>query len=150
MSRIFALIGFGLFAAAFFLPGIKEARSAPSDQGIRGYLCAYTTLSLPWTSDGARMLYQKPVEFVAILLSGWINPVFLIAFVLLLINPHNRLAGVLRIALLFMFIACWVVFYNEHLQPRAGYFLWTGGMLLTLFAGKVFASQARRQPAYIG
>ena len=150
MSRILALIGFGLFVAAFFLPGVKEAHSAPSDQGIRGYLCAYTTLSLPWTSDGARMLHHGPVEFFAILISGWINPIFVITFVLLLINPDNRLAGVLRNLLLFMFIACWVVFYKEHLHPRAGYFLWTGGMLLTLFAGKVFPSQARSQPVYIG
>jgi hypothetical protein len=150
MSRVLSLIGFGVFVAAFFLPGVKEAGSASSDRGIPGYLCAYATLALPWTADGTRMLHQEPVKFFAILISGWISPVFVITFVLLLINPNNRLAGALRILLLLMFVACWVVFYNVHLYPRAGYFLWTGAMLLTLFATKLFPSPARPQPVHIG
>ena len=150
MARLIAVIGFLVFAGSFFLTGVKEAVAAPSDRGIPGYLCAYMTIVLPWTSDGMRMLHHEPVDYFAILFSGWINPVFLITFVLLLINPRNRLAGILRIVLIFMFIACWIVFYYEHLHPRLGYFLWTAAMLLVLFAGKLFPGRHGPESVHIG
>lgn len=165
MARLIAVIGFLLFAATFLPPdwrpistskvsgmltAVKEAVAAPSDKGIPGFLCAYMTIVLPWTSDGLRMLRHEPVDYFAILLSGWINPVFLIAFVLLLINPGNRVAGILRIVLIFMFAACWIVFYYEHLHPRAGYFIWTAAMLLVLFAGKLFPRSRAPQAVHIG
>ena len=164
-ARVISVIGFLFFAATFLPPdwrpiagskasamtvAVKEATAAPSDRGIPGYLCAYMTIVLPWTSDGMRMLRHEPVDYFAILLSGWINPVFLITFVLLLINPRNRLAGVLRIVLIFMFAASWIVFYYEHLHPRLGYFLWTGAMLLTLFAGKLFPGRRAPEAVHIG
>jgi len=164
-ARVISVIGFLFFAATFLPPdwrpiagskasamtvAVKEATAAPSDRGIPGYLCAYMTIVLPWTSDGMRMLRHEPVDYFAILLSGWINPVFLITFVLLLINPRNRLAGVLRIVLIFMFAACWIVFYYEHLHPRLGYFLWTGAMLLVLFAGKLFPGRRAPEAVHIG
>jgi hypothetical protein len=165
MARLIAVIGFLLFAATFLPPdwrpistskvsgmltAVKEVVAAPSDKGIPGFLCAYMTIVLPWTSDGLRMLRHEPVDYFAILLSGWINPVFLIAFVLLLINPRNRLAGILRIVLIFMFAACWIVFYYEHLHPRAGYFIWTAAMLLVLFAGKLFPGRRAPEAVHIG
>jgi hypothetical protein len=165
LARVISIIGFLLFAATFLPPdwrsiagskasamtvAVKEAAAAPSDRGIPGYLCAYTTIVLPWTSDGMRMLHHEPVDYFAILLSGWINPVFLITFVLLLINPRNRVAGILRIVLIFMFGACWIVFYYEHLHPRLGYFLWTAAMLLTLFAGKLFPGRRAPEAVHIG
>ena len=164
-ARVISVIGFLFFAATFLPPdwrpiagskasamtvAVKEATAAPSDRGIPGYLCAYMTIVLPWTSDGMRMLRHEPVDYFAILLSGWINPLFLITFVLLLINPRNRLAGVLRIVLIFMFAACWIVFYYEHLHPRLGYFLWTGAMLLVLFAGKLFPGRRAPEAVHIG
>lgn len=162
MSRVISLIAFLLFVVSFYPPdwrpfagsqastmliAVKEANATARDRGIPGFLCAYTTLALPWTADGIRMLRQEPVEFFAILFSGWINPLFIITFIILLINPNSRLGGILRIVLIFMFAACWIVFYNEHLHPRAGYFLWTAAMLVALFAGKFFPS--RSQPANI-
>src|SRR5262249_568064 len=132
MARLIAVIGFLVFAATFLPPdwrpisgskasamltAVKEAAAAPSDKRIPGFLCAYVTIVLPWTSDGLRMLRHEPVDYFAILLSGWINPVFLFTFLLLLINPRNRVAGTLRIVLLCMFAACWIVFYYEHLRP---------------------------------
>jgi len=165
LARMVSVIGFLLFAATFLPPdwrpiagskasamtvAVKEATAAPSDRGIPGYLCAYMTIVLPWTSDGMRMLHHEPADYFAILLSGWINPVFLVTFVLLLINPRNRLAGILRILLIFMFAACWIVFYYEHLHPRLGYFLWTAAMLLVLFVGKLFPGRRTPESVHIG
>ena len=163
IGRLIAVMSFVLFAASFYPPnlwpisgtaasslviGVREANAAPSEIGIPGYLCAYATLFAPWGADGLRMLHQDPVNYFAILMSGWINPLLLITFVLLLINPNSRLGGILRIVVVLMFAACWVVFYKEHLHPRPGYFLWTAAMLLALFAGKLFPG--RRTPVHIG
>jgi hypothetical protein len=131
------LLGMVLFVVSFFLIAVREAGAAPSDSGMRGYTCAYVALLSPWGSDGLRMLREGPVDYFAILLSGWINPVFLITVVVLLVRPKGSLAGVLRITLLIMFLACWIVFYKEHLHPREGYFLWTAAMLLVLFSSKL-------------
>jgi len=134
---ILVLAGLVLFTVSFFLTAVKEASASPSASGFPGYLCAYTALLSPWGSDGLRMLRQGPLEYFAILFSGWINPVFLITLVLLLVKPNGRLGAILRIVTVLMFAACWIVFYNEHLRPRIGYFVWTGAMLLALFAGKL-------------
>jgi hypothetical protein len=140
---ILFLAGMVLFVVSFFLIAVREAGATHSDSGMRGYTCAYVALLSPWGSDGLRMLREGPVDYFAILFSGWINPVFLITVLVLLIRPTGNLAGVLRGVVLVMFLACWIVFFKEHLHPRAGYFLWTVAMLLVLFSGKLVRSGAR-------
>ncbi len=132
MNRVLLLIGMVLYIASFFLTAVKDAYASPSASGYPGYLCAYLTLLTPWGHDGMRMLQRDPLGYFGILFSGWINPVFLITVVLVL--RHKRLGAILRIVLLLMFVACWVVFYKEHLRPQIGYFLWTAAMLLALFS----------------
>jgi hypothetical protein len=134
---ILILLGMVLFVVSFFLIAVREAGATQSGSGMRGYTCAYVALLSPWGSDGLRMLREGPVDYFAVLFSGWINPVFLLTVVVLLIRPSGALAKVLRGVLLVMFLACWIVFYKEHLHPRAGYFLWTAAMLLALFADKL-------------
>jgi hypothetical protein len=56
----------------------------------------------------------------------------------------------LRIVLIFMFTACWIVFYYEHLHPRLGYFLWTAAMLLVLFGGELFPGRRTPESVHIG
>ncbi len=142
--RILILLGLVLFVASFFLVAVREAGATQGEAGIRGYTCAYVALLAPWGSDGLRLLRQGPVDYFAILFSGWINPVFLIAAVAVLIRPQGRFAGVLRMVLLVMFVAPWIVFYKEHLHPREGYFLWTAAMLLVLFSSKIGAGRAEK------
>jgi hypothetical protein len=134
INRILLLIGMVLYIGSFFLIAIKDAQASPSASGYAGYWCAYVTLLSPWGHDGLRMLQESPVDYFAVLISGLINPVFLITVVLLLRKPNSRLAATLRVVVLCMFAACWIVFYKEHLRPQAGYFLWTAAMLLVLFS----------------
>jgi hypothetical protein len=140
---ILFLAGMTVFVVSFFLIAVRETGATQSGSGMRGYTCAYVALLSPWGSDGLRMLREGPVDYFAILFSGWINPVFLITVVVLLIRPRGSLAGVLRGVLLVMFLACWIVFYKEHLHPRAGYFLWTAAMLMVLFAHLLAGPGAR-------
>lgn len=132
ISRIVFSLGIILYIASFLLTAVKDAYAAPGAEGYVGYLCAYVSLVLPWVSDGIRILQSDPLSYFGILLSGWTNPVFLVTIVLLL--RKKRLGAILRIVLLFMFAACWIVFYREHLHPQIGYFLWTAAMLLALFS----------------
>jgi hypothetical protein len=143
---ILIFLGLVLFAVSFRLVAVRQGGAGPGDPGMRGYTCAYVTLLSPWGSDGLRMLREGPVEYFAVLFSGWINPVFLITTILLLIRPNGGLAGTLRVILLIMFLACWIVFYKEHLHPREGYFLWTAAMLLVLFSSKLIRPAGRPVP----
>ncbi len=131
--RILILLGMVLYVVSFFLTGVKDAAAAPGTKGMPGYECATTTLMAPWGSEGLNLLRETPVDFFALLFSGWINPLFVITVVVLLVRPHGWLAWTLRIVLLAMFIAPWIVFYKAHLHPQGGYFLWTAAMALVLF-----------------
>lgn len=131
---ILVVLGFAIFAAAFYLPAIKEVSASASDKGIVGYKCAILALELPWGNDGAKILHDSPGMYFSILISGWINPVFLIVLGLVLIKPGSRVFWALRVVVLLMFIACWVVFIQMHFRPQLGYYLWMAGILLALFS----------------
>jgi hypothetical protein len=135
--RILILVGMVLFLISFRLIAVREASATPADAGMRGYTCAYVTLMAPWGSDGLRMLREGPLDYFAVLISGWINPVFVITAIALFVQPTGGFARTLRVIVILMFVACWVVFFKEHLHPREGYFLWTGSMLLVLFSDKL-------------
>jgi hypothetical protein len=141
--RILILLGLALYVASFFLTAVKDAKTSA---GMSGYKCATTALLAPWGGDGLNMLRETPVDYFALLFSGWINPVFFVAAVAFLIRPQGKFAGVLRIVLLVMFIACWIVFYRAQLRPAAGYFLWTAAMLLVLFSSKLVRPTGRPVP----
>src|ERR1700686_468534 len=121
-----------LFVASFFVTavgGVYGGRIAPS---ILGYECASMTLFAPWGPDGLRSLREEPLLYIALLLSGWINPVFLITMVLLRKKSTTNAGGKLRIVLLLMLPVCWIVFSKEHARPGFGYFFWPAAMVLAL------------------
>jgi hypothetical protein len=131
---IFVLVGMALYIAAFFLIAARDANPSRGTTGYPGWFCAFITLVNPWGQDGLNLLRQGAVQYFSVLFSGWINPLFLITLLVSLLRPKGRLAFVLRIVLLLMFPACWIVFYNVSLYPREGYFVWILGMLLVTFA----------------
>lgn len=131
---ILVLLGFAIFVAAFFLPAIKEVSASANDKGIIGYKCALLALELPWGSDGAKILHDTPGMYFSILISGWINPAFLIVLVLVLIRPASRVFWALRVLVALMFVACWIVFGQIHFRAQIGYYLWMAGILLALFS----------------
>lgn len=131
---ILVVLGLALFSAAFYLPAVKEVSASATDKGIVGYKCALLALELPWGKDGFKILHDTPGMYFSILISGWINPAFLIVLVLVLIKPGSRVFWALRVVVLLMFIACWVVFSQVHLHPQMGYYLWMAGILLALFS----------------
>jgi len=83
------------------------------------------------------MLRNNPLEFFSLLISGWINPLFLITIILMSRKRFSQPIAILKIIILLMIPFCWIVFYYEKLYPREGHFLWVIGMLLTLFSSKL-------------
>jgi hypothetical protein len=134
------LAGIAMFAVSFILPAVKEAKASPSSPGIPGFTCASITLQLPWSKDGRGILRESPLEYFAILFSGWINPLFIVTLLLVLIKPRWRPIVVLRYTVTGMFVFCWIVFFQFHLYPRQGYVLWMVGILLALYSNRISGS----------
>ena len=131
-GRIVLLVAMALYGASFFLSAVLDSPGSSIASPIPGYICAYMTLLFPWTRDGVRSGQDHPLQYVAMLLSGWINPMFLITMGFLL--KKRNVGETMRIVLLLMVPACWLVFSEVHMRPTYGYFLWTAAMLLALFS----------------
>jgi hypothetical protein len=131
---ILVVLGFALFVTAFFLPAVKDVNAGPKDTGVSGYKCASLALRIPWGKEGQGLRHSSPLQYFSILISGWINPAFLLALIFVLVKPGSGFGWVLRVMVALMFIACWVVFSQVHLRPQIGYWLWMLGILLALFS----------------
>ncbi len=74
------ILGFLIYAAAFFLPACREsvANGVRTPDTYKGWFCALITLT---NSFSLKVWHSK--DFLAVL-SGWINPLILIYLVLLI------------------------------------------------------------------
>ena len=68
---------------------------------------------------------------MAALVTGWINPLFLVTL-WYLVRGRRDTVGSLRIALFLMILCCWVVFYAFEMYPREGFLVWVVGMGLVV------------------
>lgn len=146
-NAILVVVGMAIYIGAFFLIAAREVHASAGNSGYPGWFCAFDTLVAPWGHDARSTIGEDPVQFFSMLISGWINPLFLATLAVALVWPKSRLGFVLRILVLLMFIACWVVFYKMTLYPREGYFLWTLGMLLVMFSAP--GARAPREAAKV-
>ncbi len=73
----------------------------------------------------------KNVSFFSV---GWINPIFSITMILMLVNRTPRLTTIFRYIVLLFILLCWVGLIYRDAYPREGYFLWTAGIVLVLFS----------------
>ncbi len=147
------LAGITLFSISFFLTGVWDSK--PPADPIPGWYCAgfalRTTQGLiqrGWPSNSWIFQYRQ-FEFFSLLVSGWINPLFVIAAILVVIQKDRRPFRILRILLLAILPFCWVVFIYERFYPREGYLLWTIGMILVLFSNEL-ARLAQRKTTQTG
>lgn len=139
-----------IYVISFFL--VAEQFSYFHKSGLYGYFDAIDSLVVPWSniSFGQGGVFHTRFEWLALLLSGWINPVFLIATALELFGKQLRLFSPLKTAVILMIPFCWIVFYYEDDRPREGHFVWIAGMLIVLFSAKLssmLARNERRSPA---
>jgi hypothetical protein len=129
------LAGLALFAVSFNMVAVKDASSKGNTAGILGYKCATLSLSAPWGgSDSVKMRHDSPIQWFSLLISGWINPAFILGLLVMFVAPNQRWAVVLRCLVALMFVFCWIFFYKVHLAPLQGYYLWMTGILLALLS----------------
>jgi hypothetical protein len=129
------LAGVVLFAASFNMVAVKEASNKGNTAGLLGYKCATLSLSAPWGGkDSVQMRRQTPLLWFSLLISGWINPAFLLGLVIMFAAPNQRWSLALRCLVALMFVACWIFFYKVHLVPAQGYYVWMAGILLGLLS----------------
>jgi len=130
-------VGLLLYAVSFFLVAVSGIQTSSGGPAF-GFECAFTTLL--FSVEQAKVLVHElpsisdPIQYFSVLISGWINLVFLAFVVVSTIGNRLRLGNIIRNAILLMIPFCWIVFHHEQLFPREGYFLWTFGMLFTLFS----------------
>jgi hypothetical protein len=130
------LVGLALYAISFVLVAAVNRRTGGRDL-YRGYVAVFLMIftGLHEHPFHAQWMFRDLVfDCVAIFISGWINPVFLIAAGFALFGRFKRTAAILRAVVLLMLPFCWVVFYWAGLYPREGYFLWVLGIVITLFS----------------
>lgn len=132
--------GISMFAVSFMLPAVRQA----SSPGMPGYKCAFLSLVVAMESGGT-FIRQAPLQYLSVLISGWINPVFLVSLLLILIKPRWRLSIALRYVVTAMFVFCWIAFDRIHLYPQQGYFLWMFGILLALYSNMLSNPDLRKQ-----
>lgn len=150
MRWILVLCGIALFAYSFSMQAVKDSTAAASAAGMVGYKCAYLALTIPWGSGGLQLLHSSPLQYFSILFSGWINPLFAIAFFLALFKPRARPSLVLSIIVTVMFAFCWIFFSQLHLRVLPGYWIWMGGILLSLYANRLsprFTNSSKPRPS---
>ncbi|HEV2963595.1 MAG TPA: hypothetical protein VG649_17340 [Candidatus Angelobacter sp.] len=125
--------GLLIYLVAFILPAI----SAPDSPPLQGYRCAlFVTIMQPWNHENQALLHDQPLRYIPMVMTGWINPLFLVTTILILLRKATAVA-ILRIIVLLLIPFCWVVFHYENVRPREGHFLWVLGMLLVLFSAKL-------------
>jgi hypothetical protein len=131
-KQIILFIALGGFIVSFLLTAVRV-----SGFDIPGYICALSALSAvlaPWDKESMQSVATKPMEYVGIIGSGLINPLFLAALTLLQRKKTERLGKKLRAIVLLMLPFCWLYFWGDKMYPSVGYFLWTAAMIVALFS----------------
>jgi hypothetical protein len=136
VNQVLFRLGLGIYALSFFLLATGDPKGGLVGR-LRGFECAYFAVQVPLTStpfSPDRADYIPPFMYLSTVISGLINPVFVVhaAFASLRRNP--RMVGVLKFTLLSMIPFCWVVLYDLGVYPREGHVFWVIGMLLVLFS----------------
>jgi hypothetical protein len=125
--------------------GLRAAQGAVQGSGpLSGFFCAAYSVWIPFNEVRLQLLRGLPldlklVEFVSLLVSGLVNPVFLTTVFLILIDSRRRMVVVLRLVIVGMIPFSWLFFATspQQISPREGHALWVAGMLLVLFADEI-------------
>jgi hypothetical protein len=134
INRATFSIGLLIYIASFFLLSVAGPGSAATRGQVRGYLCAWFALIIPWAQIESWPKGILPILMPATVIVGLINPIF-IASVIVLLKHIQRPFVVLRIIVLCMFPFCLIPFFFGF-RPREGFAVWIVGMLLVLFSNR--------------
>jgi hypothetical protein len=145
-NRTIFWVGLLMYAGSFCLIALGETKSSPGNQPLFGFSCALLAFASPLIQAKDALLHNvriafPPAVYLSLLISGWINPLFLIATFFKLTEHKPRAFTILRGIIVALIPICWVVaFYFFRTYPREGHFLWIIGMMLVLYSDEQMAS----------
>jgi hypothetical protein len=133
-------LGMLIYVASFFLVAVEL--SSP----IVGFGCALIAFVYPWVEAKEVLLHGLhpqfgPFAWACLLVSGWVNPIFVLMAFLDLAHVHIRLVNGLRMLVVLMIPSCWLFLLSTHFRVREGHFAWVIGMLLALFSDRLAGSE---------
>ncbi len=121
------VLGLCVFIAAFLMPACRDKAPFLGSLDIYpGWQCAQVTFVGAFSKNS----YQS--WDVLAVMSGWINPLILVYFVLSFTARFALLRRVLAVATLVCMVATWVFFFIASLVPMIGHVLWIVGALIIL------------------
>lgn len=147
-ARIVFWVGFSLYVAGLFLPAVGGqgvyAPKPPSSLGWAVDSFYFPFVYIHWHGFQS-FLVNSGFDHISVAISGWINPIFLVTVLLLLMGKASRITSLLRYVVLFLIPFGWIAFMDEHVHPREGYFLWLVGVFLVLYCNGIQANEPRTQ-----
>jgi hypothetical protein len=135
-----------IYGISFCLVALGETKFSPGNKPLFGFACAFVALMFPIIQARDALWHNTPLLFpvwvyIYILVSGWINPVFMLAAFLYLTGSYSRAVAILRIVVVSMIPFTWIfAFYYLRTYPREGFFLWVIGMVMALFSEEMATS----------
>ena len=137
--------GILLYVTALFLPfaGIRGVNGQAPPSGVAVFV---DWIIFPWVYTHwhgfQAFVGDSPIKHPSLVISGCINPVFLLGTVLVLMNKAARTIRRVRYLVFLMIPFTWIVFVCDHTYPREGYVLWVLGMVLVLYPDRQKANRA--------
>jgi hypothetical protein len=131
-------LGLTIYGISFVLVALGWTSLSP-DTKFFGFHCASFSFFYPWVEARDVLFHHVPplfgpLAYISLLVSGWINPLFIFVALLDWADSQQRLASILRKVILAMIPFAWLFsFYAIRTFPREGHFLWIIGMLFTLY-----------------
>jgi hypothetical protein len=132
ISWIVRLLGFCVFAAAFFLPAVRAGGSNPEAVEFPGWKCASVALTETVALVGKSGVERPSFEVLLVILSGWINPLVLLVLCFSFWQGLPVVRRVLAVLVLLCMAATWTFFSMQKVTPLIGHYLWIAGALLIL------------------
>jgi hypothetical protein len=137
LGRLCFSVGLLIYVASFWLtaiagPGVGTPK--PPSLALLAIYSLIVPLSYIHQYSFGSLLEDLTIKNVSFISVGWINPIFLITMILVLVDKTPRLSAILRFIVLLFVPLCWIALIYRDVYPREGYFLWTAGILLVLFS----------------
>jgi hypothetical protein len=135
-AKVIFWVGFLVYAVSWFLPAVGPDDAFQPGETHLFELVAYWFFSPVMFWRGVDVfLGDLTIHDASLILTAWVALFFFVVAGVLVVDRTPRLNKILCYFVLILIPFCWLAFMHPRtLYPRAGYFLWTAGMLLVLLS----------------
>lgn len=146
--------GLLIYAVSFVLLAVGPSGDHGASS-LPGVVCAFYAFVLPINFAWGALFHNVPMDmgvvpYVSLLISGWVNPAFLITAFFDLAETHPHMVRILKVAVVAMIPFTWLFFASFPVfYPREGHFLWAIGMLVVMFSKPLARFTDSRAPTVV-